>query len=152
MPKPGGWKRRLKLRIAVGQWQLCENYGPVVMEMASANVKIRHFFGFTSMTERSIGAGPPVVIQLSGWNSRPHNQSNQPWGWHNVERREYSRVRKLNEACENTWTLNCSVGQLTYNYVYICLKCMSQIGGECRGFYNLKIHRKQIGQDSGLWY
>jgi hypothetical protein len=24
---------------------------------------------------------------------------------------------------------------------------MSQIGGECRGFYNLKIHRKQIGQD-----
>ena len=27
---------------------------------------------------------------------------------------------------------------------------MSQIGGECRGFYNLKIHRKQIGQDSGL--
>ena len=24
------------------------------------------FFGFTSLTERSIGAGPPVIIQLSG--------------------------------------------------------------------------------------
>ena len=36
------------------------------MEMASANVKIRHFFGFTSLTERSIGAGPTVIIQLSG--------------------------------------------------------------------------------------
>ena len=63
--KTRGWKRRLKLRIAVGQWQLCENYRPVVMEMAWANVKIRHFFGFTSLTERSIGAGPPVIIQLS---------------------------------------------------------------------------------------
>jgi hypothetical protein len=42
------------------------NYKPVVMEMASANVKLRHIFGFTLLTERSIGAGPPDIIQLSG--------------------------------------------------------------------------------------
>ena len=36
------------------------------MEMASFFIKIRHFFGDTSLTERSIGAGPPVIIQLSG--------------------------------------------------------------------------------------
>jgi hypothetical protein len=35
------------------------------MEMASVFIKIRHFFGDTSLTERSIGAGPPVIIQLS---------------------------------------------------------------------------------------
>ena len=38
------------------------------MEMASFSLKIRHFFGDTSLTERSIGAGPPVIIQLSGYN------------------------------------------------------------------------------------
>jgi hypothetical protein len=38
------------------------------MEMAWANVKIHHFFGFTSLTERSIGAGPPVIIQLNDAN------------------------------------------------------------------------------------
>ena len=42
-----------------------ENFGSVVMEMASFCLKIRHVFGFTSLTERSIGAGPPVIIQLS---------------------------------------------------------------------------------------
>ena len=36
------------------------------MEMASFCLKIRHVFGFTSLTEQSIGAGPPVIIQLSG--------------------------------------------------------------------------------------
>jgi hypothetical protein len=36
------------------------------MEMASFCLKIRHVFGFTWLTERSIGAGPPVIIQLSG--------------------------------------------------------------------------------------
>jgi hypothetical protein len=36
------------------------------MEMASFSLKIRHVFGFTWLTERSIGAGPPVIIQLSG--------------------------------------------------------------------------------------
>jgi hypothetical protein len=35
------------------------------MEKASFSLKMRHVFGFTSMTERSIGAGPPVIIQLS---------------------------------------------------------------------------------------
>ena len=45
-----------------------ENFGSVVMEMASFCLKIRHVFGFTSLTERSIGAGPPVIIQLSGTN------------------------------------------------------------------------------------
>ena len=43
-----------------------ENFGSVVMEMASFSLKIRHVFGDTSLTERSIGAGPPVIIQLSG--------------------------------------------------------------------------------------
>jgi hypothetical protein len=38
------------------------------MEMASFFIKIRHFFGDTSLTERSIGAGPPVIIQLSGYD------------------------------------------------------------------------------------
>jgi hypothetical protein len=38
------------------------------MEMAWANIKIRLFFGFTSLAERSIGAGPPVIIQLSDQN------------------------------------------------------------------------------------
>ena len=47
-----------------------ENKVSVVMEMASFCLKIRHVFGFTSMTERSIGAGPPVIIQLSG--GHPH--------------------------------------------------------------------------------
>ena len=36
------------------------------MEMASFSLKIRHVLGFTSLTERSIEAGPPVIIQLSG--------------------------------------------------------------------------------------
>jgi hypothetical protein len=36
------------------------------MEMASFSLKIRHVFADTSLTERSIGAGPPVIIQLSG--------------------------------------------------------------------------------------
>jgi hypothetical protein len=34
------------------------------MEMASFSLKIRHVFGDTLLTERSIGAGPPVIIQL----------------------------------------------------------------------------------------
>ena len=42
-----------------------ENKVSVVMEMASLLIKIRHFFGDTLLTERSIGAGPPVIIQLS---------------------------------------------------------------------------------------
>ena len=36
------------------------------MEMESFSLKIRHVFGDTSLTEQSIGAGPPVIIQLSG--------------------------------------------------------------------------------------
>ena len=42
-----------------------ENKVSVVMEMASFFIKIRHVFADTSLTERSIGAGPPVIIQLS---------------------------------------------------------------------------------------
>jgi hypothetical protein len=45
-----------------------ENKVSVVMEMESFCMKIRHVYGFTSLTERSIGAGPPVIIQLSGDN------------------------------------------------------------------------------------
>ena len=37
------------------------------MEMASFSLKIRHVFADTLLTERSIGAGPPVIIQLSGF-------------------------------------------------------------------------------------
>jgi 1-aminocyclopropane-1-carboxylate deaminase/D-cysteine desulfhydrase-like pyridoxal-dependent ACC family enzyme len=33
--KTRGVKTSSELRIAVGQWQFCENYGPVVMEMAN---------------------------------------------------------------------------------------------------------------------
>jgi hypothetical protein len=47
-----------------------ENFGSVVMEIASFLLKIRDVFGDTSLTERSIGAGPPVIIQLSG--GHPH--------------------------------------------------------------------------------
>ena len=43
-----------------------EDFGSVVMEMVSFCLKIRHVFGDTLLTERSIGAGPPVIIQLSG--------------------------------------------------------------------------------------
>jgi hypothetical protein len=39
------------------------------MEMASFSLKIRHVFGDTSLTERSIGAGPPVIIQLSDFTT-----------------------------------------------------------------------------------
>ena len=46
-----------------------ENKVSVVMEMASFSLKIRHVFGDTLLTERSIGAGPPVIIQLSELNS-----------------------------------------------------------------------------------
>jgi hypothetical protein len=42
-----------------------ENKVSVVMELASFCLKIRHVFADTSMTEPSIGAGPPVIIQLS---------------------------------------------------------------------------------------
>ena len=46
-----------------------ENKVSVVMEMASFCLKIRHVFGDTLLTEQSIGAGPPVIIQLSEQNS-----------------------------------------------------------------------------------
>ena len=46
-----------------------ENKVSVVMEMASFSLKIRHVFSDTLLTERSIGAGPPVIIQLSGRNT-----------------------------------------------------------------------------------
>jgi hypothetical protein len=35
------------------------------MEMALFCLKIHHVFGFTLLTEQRIGAGPPVIIQLS---------------------------------------------------------------------------------------
>jgi hypothetical protein len=50
-----------------------ENKVSVVMEMASFFIKIRHVFADTSFTERSIGAGPPVIIQLS--DDHPPNHS-----------------------------------------------------------------------------
>jgi hypothetical protein len=38
-----------------------ENKVSAVMEMASFSLKIRHVFGDTLLTERSIGAGLPVI-------------------------------------------------------------------------------------------
>jgi hypothetical protein len=38
------------------------------MEMASFFIKIHHVLGDTSLTERCLGAGPPVIIQLSGYD------------------------------------------------------------------------------------
>jgi hypothetical protein len=61
-----------ELSLVSGSGTYHENKVSVVMEMASFSLKIRHVFGFTSLTERSIGAGPPVIIQLSGLSPRPH--------------------------------------------------------------------------------
>jgi hypothetical protein len=54
-----------ELSLASGNYY--ENKVSVVMEMASFFIKIRHVFADTSLTERSIGAGPPVIIQISGF-------------------------------------------------------------------------------------
>jgi hypothetical protein len=50
-----------------------ENKVSVVMEMASFSLKICHVFGDTLLTERSIEAGPPVIIQLSACYSWQHD-------------------------------------------------------------------------------
>ena len=70
LQKPGGWEKMAvgsELSLISGTYH--DNFGSVVMEMASFSLKIRHVFGDTSLTERSIGAGPPVIIQLSGYNA-----------------------------------------------------------------------------------
>ena len=46
-----------------------ENKVSVFLEMASFCLKIRHVFADTSLTERSIGAGPPFIIQLSEFDT-----------------------------------------------------------------------------------
>jgi hypothetical protein len=46
-----------------------DNKVSVVMEMASFCLKIRHVFADTSLTERSKEAGPPVIIQLSEFDT-----------------------------------------------------------------------------------
>jgi hypothetical protein len=66
LQKPGGVKTAVGSELSVGSGNYYENKVSVVMEMASFFIKIRHVFADTSMTERSIGAGPPVIIQLSG--------------------------------------------------------------------------------------
>jgi hypothetical protein len=58
------WRPTYRSSLLIVQW----NKVSVVMEMASFCLKIRHVFADTSLTERSIGAGPPVIIQLSGQN------------------------------------------------------------------------------------
>jgi hypothetical protein len=35
--------------------------------MVSNCIKIRYVFGFASLTERNIGTGSPVIMQLSGF-------------------------------------------------------------------------------------
>jgi hypothetical protein len=64
--KPGGVKTAVGSEMSLVSGTYHENFGSVVMEMASFCLKIRHVFGDTLLTERSIGAGPPVIIQLSG--------------------------------------------------------------------------------------
>ena len=48
-----------KLSLVSGNYH--EPAEPVVMVMASIDVKIRHVFADTPLTEESIGAAPPVV-------------------------------------------------------------------------------------------
>ena len=55
------------------------------MEMASFFIKIRHFFDDTSLTERSIVAGPPVIIQLSGVFPQQEGRSGNQVGRHDFE-------------------------------------------------------------------
>jgi hypothetical protein len=62
----GGGKTAVGPELSLVSGNYHENKVSVVMEMASICIIIRHVFGFTSLTERSIGAGPPVIIQLSG--------------------------------------------------------------------------------------
>jgi hypothetical protein len=62
----GGVKTAVGSELSLVSGTYHENFGSVVMEMASFSLKIRHVFGDTSLTERGIGAGPPVIIQLSG--------------------------------------------------------------------------------------
>jgi hypothetical protein len=66
----GGVKTAVGSELSLVSGNYYENKVSVVMEMASFFIKIRHVFADTSLTERSIGAGPPVIIQLSG---------HQPW-------------------------------------------------------------------------
>ena len=62
----GGVKTAVGSELSLVSGNYYENKVSVVMEMASFSLKIRHVFSDTSLTERSIGAGPPVIIQLSG--------------------------------------------------------------------------------------
>jgi hypothetical protein len=62
----GGVKTAVGSELSLVSGTYHENKVSVVMEMASFSLKIRHVFGDTLLTERSIGAGPPVIIQLSG--------------------------------------------------------------------------------------
>ena len=62
----GGVKTAVGSELSLVSGNYYENKVSVVMEMASFFIKIRHVFADTSLTERSIGAGPPVIIQLSG--------------------------------------------------------------------------------------
>ena len=66
LQKPGGGvKTAVGSELSLVSGNYYENKVSVVMEMASFCLKIRHVFADTSMTEPSIGAGPPVIIQLS---------------------------------------------------------------------------------------
>jgi hypothetical protein len=62
----GGVKTAVGSELSLVSGTYHENKVSVVMEMASFCLKIRHVFADTSLTERSIGAGSPVIIQLSG--------------------------------------------------------------------------------------
>jgi hypothetical protein len=61
----GGVKTAVGSELSLVSGNYYENKVSVVMEMASFFIKIRHFFADTSLTERSIGAGPPVIIHFS---------------------------------------------------------------------------------------
>jgi hypothetical protein len=62
----GGVKTAVDSELSLVSGNYHDNKVSVVMKMASFCLKIRHVFGDTLLTERRIGTGPPVIIQLSG--------------------------------------------------------------------------------------
>jgi hypothetical protein len=62
LQKSRGCKNCRGLKIEHGQWELpCHGNGVIFASKSAINV-----FGDTVLTERRIGAGPPVIIQHSG--------------------------------------------------------------------------------------
>ena len=101
------------------------------MEMASFCLKIRHVFGFTSMTERSIGAGPPVIIQLSGLTSTRGKSLG-------------TRLRKLSEFG------NGNKSEEVNRNVYFLFRCQIARFPGLKSF--MKVHSGYIFDKFRLWF